>query len=343
MKRRLENPENRTTRVKRRIISKTLNTMDRLSEDVILYTLLFLQQHEVWKIQPTCQTFRKAWLRRGRKLAPLPATELPHRNAAYFRYRELLFNYLTAIHAGHKLKEITLWAAFYICDKYYYSDFRESVVDFAEFEVVGITALYIASRFLEPPAGVPIVSSLCSYDHCPRDILQMEKVMYNRLGCDIMPKQNIYSFSCKLLRVATRNIASVPLCEKLADLTMFIIEMYHLGCTDHGLWHLPFQKDVEYFVAACLQAALKLLKIQDIHREELIGYGPNARVAYLSALRQLNWTQDLIEASGGFVKRELRHLYKRIREEVMCNDWSREEVIFKYECKETNIPKYFTT
>ena len=122
---------------------------------------------------------------------------------------------------------------------------------------------------------------------------------------------------------------------------MFIIKMYHLGCVGQGLWLLSFQKKTKYFVAACLQAALKFIKIPDLHGEVLSTYRSDARVAYLSTLRKLNWTQELIEASG-FVKSELRDLYKDIKEEVRRNDWSREEVIFKCECKQTNIPRFFT-
>ena len=58
MKRGLDIEGNSMLASKRQKDLETSNIVNMLPEDIILHILLFLQQHELWKIQQTCKIFR---------------------------------------------------------------------------------------------------------------------------------------------------------------------------------------------------------------------------------------------------------------------------------------------
>jgi len=368
MKRDLEKDANSTSAIKKKIKLKTSTTMDQLPRDTILYALSFLQPHEVWKIQATCKTFRKAWIdRQGIDRNPV---DLRFSSPELLEQREGQCNYLTRLHSLAEFKEITLWAAVYINDilldragavfadtlqdsagaifadtlqdragAMFADTLQVAAHDFAMF-FCGITALYIAAQFLEQEIGALKITKHFSDTLSKKFILYIDELSYSWLGCNIMPKQNIYSISCMLIKIATRNISSASIREMLTDLTMFIMEMYNSGLVRQGSLTLQLQTKWKLFVAICLFAAIKVLKIA----ERLESYFLPVSPSDMSTLRQMNWTQDLIEVSGGFTKSDLEPYFEQIMDELLIqpeiSPGKRKDIILKYQRKQINVPEY---
>jgi len=349
MKRHLETEEYSTSATKQTKKLKISSAINKVPEDTIIYTLSFLQPHEVWKIQATCKIFRKAWIDR-QGIGHINPDNLSFSNTDWLQLRERHCNYLTQLHSFFEFKEVTLWLAIYISDiildrtGIFHHDLP---INFdLEVALFGTTALYIAAKFLEEEIGVQKITDNLSKQAYWNIILTMEKFSYNWLGCNIMPKQNIYSIFCKLLKVATRNISSAPLREKLTDLTMFTMEMYNSGLERQESLIFQLQINWKLFVAVCLFAAIKVLKKVETINERLRSYCQPVDHSDVSTLSLQNWRQEVIDVTGGFNKSDLEPYYEQIIDELVLPENSarkRKNIILKYQRKLTNVPQYVTS
>jgi len=347
MKRHLEKEEYSTSATKQTKKLKISSTISMLPDDTIIYTLSFLQSHEVWKIQATCKIFRKAWIDRL-GIGRINPDNLSFSSTDWLQLRERHCNFLTQLHSFFEFKEVTLWLAIYISDiildrtGIFPSDL--DVIFDMEVAMFGTAALYMAAKFLEEEIGVRKITDNFSKQQYYNIILAMEKFSYKWLGCNIMPKQNIYSISCKLLKVATGNISSASLREKLTDLTMFTMEMYNSGLERQESLIFQLQTNWKLFVAICLFAAIKVLKIVERINEHLRSYCQPVDHSNLSTLSLQNWTQDLIDVSGGFTTSDLEPYFKQIIDELVLQPEhsarKRKDIILKYQRKQTNVPQY---
>lgn len=309
----------RETKERKRRRTKT-DHLCRLPEDILLHTLRFLEYPDVWKLQPTCRRFRDVWLMRRKRRAALRSFS----NIEDFNHcRMVSFNLITGLHTRCQFKEITLWAAFRICDLYVTSPSNEQF-----WTSVAAASLYIAFKFLEDPLRYHLFPNRKTMEFVT-DILQT-------LGSEVMPK---YGMVCNVARtlidVATSEIESEKMCLKLEELTLYALEKVHISNPE--LLHPPI-----LLAAACLWSAMRLIKLRPLYAAELMVWSAQEYLEYTFALDKIGWTLPLVEASG-YIKRELRPLYKEIKRAVESIDLRNSEVILKYQYATTMaVASYFT-
>merc|ERR1719289_98987 len=163
------------------------------------------------------------------------------------RMRTILFSWMTEVHLQFELKEVVLWAAFQICDRF----LSKVNVHRGKLQLVGCTSIWIASKYHEmfPPLAVDLVH-LSNRAFTTDDIIAMECQICKTLSYKFSIP-NAFQFLDRFTEVATNSIKDKRLKNRVKWLARYAMERYHLQV--NALQYCP-----SLLAAGALFAALKL-------------------------------------------------------------------------------------
>jgi len=163
------------------------------------------------------------------------------------RMRVILFAWLTEVHLKFELKEVVLWAAFQICDRF----LSKVNINRKKLQLVGCTSLWIASKYHEiypPMAGDLVHVSDNAFTKC--EIVAMECRI-----CGVLSYQfsipNALNFLDRYTDIAMESVKEQRMKDRVKWLARYGLERFHLNV-------LALKYSPSLLAAGALFAALRL-------------------------------------------------------------------------------------
>jgi len=163
------------------------------------------------------------------------------------RMRTILYSWLTEVHMQFELREVVLWMAFQICDRF----LSKVNVHRKKLQLVGCTCIWIASKYHEiyPPLASDLVH-MSDMAFTKDDIIAMECEICNSLSYKFSIP-NAFQFLDRFTEVAIENINEKRLKIRVKFLARYAMERFHMQMK--ALQYCP-----SLLAAGSLFAALKL-------------------------------------------------------------------------------------
>jgi len=163
------------------------------------------------------------------------------------RMRTILLAWMTEVHIKFELKEVVLWAAFQICDRF----LSKVNINRKKLQLVGCTSLWIASKYHEiyPPLAADLVH-VSDNAFTKNEIVAMEIRICNVLSYQFSIP-NAFQFLDRYTNVAMESVSGSRLKKRVKWLARYGLERFHLNV--RALKYCP-----SLLAAGALFAALKL-------------------------------------------------------------------------------------
>jgi len=189
------------------------------------------------------------------------------------RMRTILFSWLTEVHMQFELREVVLWAAFQICDRF----LSRVNIHRKKLQLVGCTCIWIASKYHEiyPPLASDLVH-MSDMAFTKDALIAMECQICNSLSYKFSIP-NAFQFLDRFTEVAIENIKTQRLKNRVKFLARYAMERFHMQMK--SLKYCP-----SLLAAGALFAALKLTSHRWINSCEFVSGYSESKLLYKFAL-----------------------------------------------------------
>ena len=131
--------------------------------------------------------------------------------------RQTLVDWLLQVHLRYHLLPETLWIAINIMDRF----LTRRVVSILKFQLVGVTAMFIASKFEEILApSVEEFVFMCEKGYTREEILKGERIMLQTLDFQVSNYCSPYSWMRRISKADDYDIQTRTLCKYLVEVTL---------------------------------------------------------------------------------------------------------------------------
>ncbi|AAS52304.2 ADR384Wp [Eremothecium gossypii ATCC 10895] len=171
--------------------------------------------------------------------------------------RTLIFDFIMSCHTRLGLSSSTLFLCYNIIDRYC----SKIIVKSPTYQLLGLTALWLASKFADKKPRIPSLQSLCCHQHTKQQFKEMELHILKSLNWSVCSAPSHDSFVDILLKTKIANLSFKRL--NLNDLKYGATILCELSCFDPALNYNYNSSAIALASVTVITCALRLAELSE--------------------------------------------------------------------------------